>query len=415
MSCKKRTILQPQYVKNFHCIGSDCEDSCCSGWDVLIDKDTYKKYRECTDKELRSQMSKNITRTRNAIANDDGYAKIKLKSDGSCPFLDENKLCYIQKKIGEENLSLTCATYPRIGNKVDGKIEKALTMSCPEALRVALFQPDIMEFDEIEEDISTRNIIESVINTAETKFVKQPEKYFWDLRIFTINVLQNREYFLWQRLVILGMFYKKINQLIADDQLNDIKKSIGQYTSMIEEGLFRKNLDEIPVNHIIQMAVMKFLVETRVSAGIKNQTFLDCCNEFLQGIGYSSELDIEESIVRYNQSYNEYYQPYMEKHSYIMENYMVNYVFKKLFPFSGEKYIFDNYVMMIAHYAMIKMLLIGMAGFHKDKFDKAQVARLIQSFAKVIEHNKGYLKSVVDFFHNNQLNSMPYMCILIKN
>lgn len=415
MSCKKNIILQPRYVSNFRCNGSDCEDSCCSGWNVFIDKTTYKKYRECADKKLQSQMSKNVTRTRNDIANDNSYAKIKLQADGSCPFLDENKLCCIQKNIGEENLSLVCTTYPRSSNSVDGKIEKALTMSCPEALRVALFQPNVMEFDEVEEDVSTRNIIYSVINTVEGKPAKRPERYFWELRIFTIAVLQNRNYFLWQRLIIIGMFYKKINQLVADDQLNEITKSISQYTYMIEQGLLKEELEAIPTNHIIQMKLMKYLVAAKISKGTKIQGFIDCYNEFLQGIECTSEVDVEEGIVLYNQSYNQYYQPYMEQNAYIMENYMVNYVFKNLFPFAGEKQIFDNYVMMIVHYAMIKMLLIGMAGFHKDKFDNKQVAKLIQSFAKVVEHDKGYLKRMLMFFHDNQLTSMPYMSVLIKN
>ena len=34
----------PKYMKNFECIGKDCIDSCCVGWNIQIDKNTYKKY-----------------------------------------------------------------------------------------------------------------------------------------------------------------------------------------------------------------------------------------------------------------------------------------------------------------------------------------------------------------------------------
>ena len=415
MSDNKNTILQPQYVSNFNCIGSECEDTCCCGWQVYIDKSTYKKYREYPDKKLRSQLDKIVTRTRNNIASDNGYAKINPKADGNCPLLDEDKLCSIQRNLGEENLSSTCRTYPRISNNVDGKIEKSLTMSCPEAIRKALFHPNIMEFDEIKEDASTHNLIHSVMNTVEDKLAKHPERSFWQLRIFTITVLQNRNYSLWQRLIILGMFYKKINQFVIDDQLNEITKSINQYMDMIEQGLFKEQLDAIPTNHVIQMKLIKHLVTPKTSKGIKSQRFLDCYNEFLQGIGCASEADVEDSFVLYNQSYNQFYQPYMGKNEHIMENYLVNHVFKNLFPFAGEKQIFDNYVMMIVHYAMIKMLLIGMAGFHKEKFGDEQVVKLIQSFGKVIEHDEVYLKKILMFFHDNKLTSMPYMSVLIKN
>jgi len=34
------------YYDKFECIRSDCEDSCCSGWQVAIDKNTYRKYKK---------------------------------------------------------------------------------------------------------------------------------------------------------------------------------------------------------------------------------------------------------------------------------------------------------------------------------------------------------------------------------
>jgi hypothetical protein len=37
--------FQPRYAKDFQCIGPDCEDSCCEGWTVYVDKASYKKYR----------------------------------------------------------------------------------------------------------------------------------------------------------------------------------------------------------------------------------------------------------------------------------------------------------------------------------------------------------------------------------
>lgn len=36
--------LRPQYAKRFRCIGGACEDACCSGWAVTIDRSTYQKY-----------------------------------------------------------------------------------------------------------------------------------------------------------------------------------------------------------------------------------------------------------------------------------------------------------------------------------------------------------------------------------
>ena len=35
----------PEYMLDFRCIGKDCIDSCCVGWNIEIDKKTFKKYK----------------------------------------------------------------------------------------------------------------------------------------------------------------------------------------------------------------------------------------------------------------------------------------------------------------------------------------------------------------------------------
>ena len=414
MVMKTRKLLQPQYLDQFHCIGPACEDSCCIGWRVTIDKSTYQRYRECSDAELCDQMQKKVTRNR-TNANPDNYAKMKLNADGSCPFINEESLCAIQKKLGEEYLSVTCTTYPRITNTINDRLEKSLTVSCPEAARLVLLNSGLMEFDEVAADSGIRNSKGTSINTGNAKMAHRPQKYFWEMRIFTISVLQNREYPLWQQLIIIGMFYNKLNQLIAEAKVHEIPQLIGKYANMILEGVFKEELQHIPNETTIQMELLKELADEKIFAGVNNKRFLECFTEFLHGIQYFAEATKEEVGKQYTKAYTNYYQPYMAEHEYVLENYLVNYVFKNVFPLNGEKHVFDNYVMLIVQYSMIKMLLIGMAGFHKENFKTDHVVKLIQSFAKTIEHNNIYLKNVFTLLKSNKFTTMAYMAILIKN
>ena len=41
----KLKALVPQYLKDFTCIGSNCEETCCKNWKITVDKETYKKYK----------------------------------------------------------------------------------------------------------------------------------------------------------------------------------------------------------------------------------------------------------------------------------------------------------------------------------------------------------------------------------
>lgn len=413
MSSKNRKLLQPQYMSQFQCIGPSCEDSCCIGWRVQIDKDTYKRYRECTDNELRVQMDEKVTRHR-TNANKGNYAKIKLK-DGSCPFIDTDKLCSIQRKLGESYLSVTCTTYPRIANTINGTVEKSLTMSCPEAARMALLKPAVMEFNETEEDVEIRNTNSKSIDISDYKTAYKPERYIWELRIFIISLLQNRTYSLWQRLVVLGLFCRQLDQHISEGKQQEIPQLIGTYLNALEREEFKSDLEKIPNELTIQMELTKEVADERIFSGVNSKRFMECFSEFLHGIQYTAEASKEEIGQRYAEASSQYYQPFMNTHEYIMENYLVNYVFKNLFPFSGEKHVFDNYVMLAVHYAMIKMLLIGMIGFHKENFSTEHVVKLIQSFSKTVEHNDAYLKTVFRLLKANEFNTMPYMAILIKN
>ena len=38
-------VMTPHYYKGFRCIAGACTDTCCAGWDVDVDKDSYKYYK----------------------------------------------------------------------------------------------------------------------------------------------------------------------------------------------------------------------------------------------------------------------------------------------------------------------------------------------------------------------------------
>lgn len=275
MSNKHRQLLQPQYVSQFHCIGPACEDSCCIGWRVQIDKDTYKRYRDCPDSNLREQMDEKVKRHR-TDPTEGNYAKIKLNPDGHCPFIDADKLCAIQRKLGEEYLSVTCTTYPRTSNNINGVTEKSLTMSCPEAARKALLSPSAMEFDECEEPTAIRNANSKHINTSDIKTTHKPQRYFWELRIFIISLLQNRQYPLWQRLVILGLFCRNLDQLVAEAKVHDIPLLIGTYQNQIDERAFQEELNNVPNELTIQMELMKEVADERIFSAMTRGQGLVC-------------------------------------------------------------------------------------------------------------------------------------------
>lgn len=414
MDRNTRITLMPQYMKNFQCIGASCEDSCCMGWKVIIDNSTYKKYQSLKDLELSPLLKKSITRNR-SNSSKENYAKIKMKEDNSCPFLNAEKLCSIQLKRGPEYLSNVCAAYPRIMNKVDASTEISGTISCPEIARLALLNPNLMEFDECYEDINIREKL--VVNNFDTKndqLANMPGKYFWEIRIFTISILQNRKIELWERMIVLGLFYNKLQDYIDNCKVDLIPDLILYYSDFDYQEIIKESLDSIKANENIQINILANLAEKKFLGGVSGERYIECFQAFINGLHFTENSTVEEIAQNYSKAYFNYYQPFMRNHEYILENYLVNYVFKEMFPFNGYKSIFDSYMMLVIHYSLIKMHLIGMSAFHKG-LNIDLVIELIQSLGKNTEHNKAYLLDIQSYMVENKYNSLAYMAILIKN
>ncbi|MGE4719647.1 flagellin lysine-N-methylase [Yersinia enterocolitica] len=142
---KELQIIQPQFVEHFSCVGSACRDHCCNGWDISIDKNTYRKYKNSQNQAIRNIAIKNISVTRTSQSD---WAKTRLKEDGNCPYLDEARLCEVHKRLGGEALSKICTTYPRSSYSYKGEKFNTLTLSCPEVARLVLFDPNAFNMHE---------------------------------------------------------------------------------------------------------------------------------------------------------------------------------------------------------------------------------------------------------------------------
>lgn len=211
------------------------------------------------------------------------------------------------------------------------------------------------------------------------------------------------------------MFYQKIQGYHLEGRLDDIPQQISSYSSLIEDGSFQDALAGITTSTTIQMQLLKELTDIRMNTGVQSYRYIECFSELLEGIQYTKDSTVEEVTKRYQLAYSEYYAPFMTPNEYILENYLVNYVYKNLFPSTNNTDIFDSYILLVVHYSLIKLHLIGMAGHHKGDFGVNHVIKLVQSFAKTVEHDSLYLNRVIELLKRNEYTSMAYMAILINN
>jgi len=424
---KPSKVLQPGYFEAFHCIGSACEDTCCTGWIVHVDKPTYDKYQSCSSPEVGPSLRALVTINEKG-SNDDDYAKIAFTEAG-CPFLSDG-LCSVQQRLGEEYLSDMCMTYPRVMNRVDEVLQRSLDLSCPEAARLALLNPRPMEFDEPEYKNSSSIRLGNVpaLDVSSLKDSLEPHRFFRNVRSLVISLLQNRSDPIWKRLFMLGSLCEKLDEAEVRTGDGDALNALQKYIDELNNGALDAHLAKCSAHPpAAQLEIALELIVARISSDSNPRRFLECYREFMSGIQWTSKSTMDEIGSHYAEAHSQHYAPFMSRHEHILEHYLVNYAHRTLFPLGlpeSNQRLYDErvrspfaaqYMLMIAHYAITKTLLIGMAGFHKSAFGVDHVIKLIQSCTKTFEHSLTYPGQVIRMLADKNMTSPESLCVLIQN
>lgn len=403
-------VLIPTYMKTFNCIGSACEDSCCVGWKVTLDKDTYKKYKNIKEPVLTAKLKNSMKRNKDVEARDNYYASFVMGEKGRCPMLEESGLCAIQASVGEEMLSRTCSTYPRVINKVGDSLEMSAKLSCPEIARLALLNSEGIDFEYT--NIAFKNNWGQMgwMNTSESA---NGEYLFWDLRMFAIEILQNRNLHLNDRMILLGLIIDKVQQAIDRNDYDDIPSIIKAYKNKMQDESFTSSLSRIQVNHELQLKLIIEIIEKRNAVGGEIPRYMECYHEMLQGLNIQGEMiELNDLVKSYELNHKSYYTPFMMQQGYILENYLVNYVYETLFP-NVKGNIFTQFARMSILYSLLRIHLVGVSGFYKGLSSEI-VIKIIQSYTRVFEHNASFMNMISELFRQNKLESLPHIVTLLK-
>lgn len=378
----KKQVLQPTYFEKFSCIGSACEDTCCAGWKIAVDKKSFHKYRKVTSGKLAQTLKTNITRERVEPA-DDAYAKIRLDEEGNCAFLNEDKLCNIYIELGEDYLCHTCTTYPRLMRHVDNRIEKSLTPSCPEAARLLLLNPEGIDFMLHEEEVD-----ETYVGYVEMS------PLFEEIRMFAIQILQSRHTSIENRLVVLGMFLEKLHTISQKEWEKKIPLYKKIYTRILQDAERRNLSKELP-DTAGMLEIAYALIQNQETVSVR---FRECLMELQEGLQLVNEEEVEHSINLYENMQQKYYAPFFEQHSYMLENYLVNCVFKDAV---ASNFYFEYEAMRI-RFLYMKVILMGMVSYHQT-LSKEMVIKLIQATSKTFDTNKEYRDGLKGILKENEM------------
>lgn len=382
--------LVPKYVERFECIGPACSDTCCAGWSVTIDKKTFNAYKQVSLPGLKPRLKSQLHRVRQN-SSDANYGKIELNPENkACPFIEEH-LCAIQRDLGAGMLSNTCANYPRHNSTISGVTQQALTLSCPEAARLALLAEDAFEFTEAELLIRSETITK--INGKYGFTAEQIN----EARFFALRLIRTPSLDLWQRLAVLGVYCEQLDELIKNKQTDKLADVMAMMQGAMDSGQITDSLSELLPDHGVQAVLFANIWKIKkggLSAAQQRQL-----NFTLQGLGVSSESDeisLDELTQRYTQGVEKLHRV-LQRTPHLLTNYVANELLREHFPF-GTTSPLHHYLRLMTRYGVIRWMLAMRCMASTDLPAPEDLVETVQVFCKRYQHDINFANQIDEAF-----------------
>ena len=347
-------IKTPYYTTQFQCIGGACEDSCCIGWDVDIDKGTYEKYRATQNVQLNKAFKKYVYKNPDPADVSIDYAKIELTEDKRCQFLNSDNWCIIQKHLGESYLSNVCKSFPRIYHRINGEVMMTLNTSCPEAARLLLNLDHSMDWVNIKEN-DFPPIITFDVKTSDKNFKGTTVQYLTEVQAIVYKILNGTVDELDTKLINTGIY------------LNGVLKNMSpEYVHQNENHAHKKILG---LEHSFFEAMRSFLTDQTIMSDL----------EYLK---WHEKLNAKSSVL------------ISDAHKALLVKYYENLMVKNLFPFTEGGDIWEAYLLLLARHCVLK------TEFAKVAIDDA--ALYLQAFTKAFDHNRSLPELTIQWMKKNK-------------
>ncbi|MDZ4989814.1 flagellin lysine-N-methylase [Clostridium perfringens] len=455
-------VRVPNYFNEFKCIASECEDTCCAGWEIVIDDETYKRY-ENVEGEFREIL-------RSKIVKSDGE-NIFLLNNGNCSFLNEKKMCEIYINLGEDHLCYTCQQFPRYTEEFLDLKEVGLSLSCPEAARIILRKAENTTFNlseedkcesktqkEVEDDLSLsceninssnctlgkcsnskdnenrkssnlnesenreffdlKNSEDSECNNSEVESFTEDEDYFdegidaevlsefLECRNIVFNIIERNDLDLGTKAALALEFVKEVQNKIDLGDMDEIPELMEEYR---DENFINTLLKELESFKGKESIKHKNLCEyLKIYKSIKHINSNDPL-----GLGKALKYfeGNEEFYLRKHKEFNEYYKENLYKFKNILVYFIFRYFMKAIFDYDVSAKI----KLAIISTLMIKELAVVRFIENNNEFTEEDMVEVSRIYSKDIEHSDENIENLQEIFETEEIFEVDEILPMLMN
>jgi len=374
---------------------------------VSIDKKTFNAYRASKSTDLGTRLQTVVKRTRSQ-ASDSKYARIELTSQtGACSML-ENRLCSIQKELGEDKLSNTCFNYPRKLSETGGLHQQALTLSCPEAARLALQVKEAFDISKVE--ITVRP------ETIERRQRKLGLSYdqMNEVRFFCIKLIRTEGLELWQKIAILGLFCESLTEALKTGGHNRVADIMATTKELMGKGETSELLEGMQTHYEVQAITFAMLWNSKNEA-LQSESQLEVNKSIARGLGADKESgDVSEAVLveRYEKGL-EILPEVLKETPFFLENYILNEMWLDSFPFSKAT-PFENYRELVIRFGLVRFMLAAQCSQVDSQPSLKTMTKTVQTFCRRYQHDSQFSVNVNNCLKSAGWSDLNKLYIFLK-
>ncbi len=401
-------LKMPAYLKDFRCLGAQCEDHCCYGWDVIVDRRSYERYRGLPPRGLGLRIQQALEHNRKDPS-EARYAKFRRKTE-TCPFLTPQRLCRIHAELGEDFLPDTCVLFPRHLRARASWVELSASMACPEIARSVLANPEAVEMIDLRLDPPDR-----MSRGVESALPSDVEASGFLLRGFAVALLKDRRHAVWQRLLLLGFLLETVGSQPPGLSGGAMESLLDGFARRMASGELKGLMESAPVLPGLQLQLVGRLYD-EVSPTVRVKAFKACVEACWGGLDPSGAgIFSQDAVHRYDAAHRDRYLPFFENHGFMLENFLLHYLWHHDFCFHQGRRVYDDYVTMVLHFAMLKTCLIGLAARQHEEMNGEMVRRVMYALTKVVEPDARFRDYALGLLAGSGCTDMMHLAVLIKN
>lgn len=406
------------YTDEFRCIGAECGDSCCRHWAITLSKKEYSDYLEieCSPR-LKSTINSAFFPVRSG--SELCYAAVQLKENGSCPFWDADRLCMLQKELGEKALCHTCRVFPRLSYRVGSEAYVSIcSLNCSHVVELLINHPEGLEVREEEYDGSNEYINTGIFSGDSTPSSWEGLPYYWSIRGTQLGILQNHGFTLPERMLLLGYYSMK-----ADKYVKRAPENLAALSEMMTDSELCKTIaSSLKTSQSEESAADKTaaIISKMYDRSIGDNNISRFAREQLQIVAgriglQKKELSVEGGKKKLATGYSreEYlkllsrYRELEASRPYIIENVLVNMVFSQAL----HKGLWANFFSLAVFYSCLK---ICVPAFLEESYTDRELALAISRTAKLAVNTKLIQNGTLLDFLDNRAYDLPHAAFLIS-